>query len=234
MVRRSLLGSSCLPWRDVSIHEPVGNDSDLTLEHLCVDQSNPPPWEALHRDELLEGLRYGLSKLTEREQYVLEHRWELNDSPVLPRSELAVQLGVSESMVTQIEVGARRKLRRYIDEYLSPVKVKAKASSESSGGRRGMERIVSDAHEEADALSLVDRYPDLRLDASGRLLRGAVNPVTGRQYSLVQPLEYLKMNLSVLRGVPYEDLRWCVPKLYKALERKEEWVEAARALLGSR
>lgn len=67
--------------------------------------------EHLFRSEIHDKVHFALSKLTEREQKVLEMRYGLNESSEMTLAEVGSEIGVSANRVRQIEVKALHKLR---------------------------------------------------------------------------------------------------------------------------
>ncbi len=102
-----------LSGRDASLSTPVGEDGDESLGDFVQDGGISQE-EAVERDEIrravADRVQSALDGLDVRERYIVEHRL-LAEEPMLLR-EIGQQFGVSRERARQIEVQARRKLRR--------------------------------------------------------------------------------------------------------------------------
>ena len=71
--------------------------------------------EKTHGENQHEKLQMALSRLDERSQDILHHRW-LNDDKAVTLHDLADQYGVSAERIRQLEKNAMKKLRTYMEE----------------------------------------------------------------------------------------------------------------------
>ena len=100
---------------DVSLHEPIGVDSEgneMTLSDV-LGTDEGAVHEAVERRVSLQSVRRLVqTQLHGRERTVLELRYGLLDGQMHPQQEIAQQLGVSRSYVSRIEKKAMEQLRR--------------------------------------------------------------------------------------------------------------------------
>ena len=90
-----------------------GNNRRSLLERL-TDLRNPRPGEALLSQEAKVWVQGALRRLSDRERTVLQDRYGFDDGEPRTFDQTGRRLGVSGARVQQIEVKARRKLRRYL------------------------------------------------------------------------------------------------------------------------
>ena len=103
---------------DISLHDPIGTDRDGNeIVMLDVINSNTPDFaEQLDFDIQTEKiLKYVLSDLSERERYVIIHRYGLWGHDALTQQEVAKQLTISRSYVSRIEKKALKKLKTTLE-----------------------------------------------------------------------------------------------------------------------
>ena len=103
---------------DISLHDPIGTDRDGNeIVMLDVINSNTPDFaEKLDFDIQTEKiLKYVLSDLSERERYVIIHRYGLWGHDALTQQEVAKQLTISRSYVSRIEKKALKKLKTTLE-----------------------------------------------------------------------------------------------------------------------
>ena len=99
--------------REVSIYEPIGNDSEGNEIHLLdlLEIHDPDVVEQMNLCENSERLyRYFDTALNEREQKVICLRYGLFGKRELTQKEIAAQMGISRSYVSRIEKKALEKL----------------------------------------------------------------------------------------------------------------------------
>ena len=100
---------------DVSLHEPIGVDSEgneMTLSDV-LGTDEGAVHEAVERRVSLQSVRRLVqTQLHGRERTVLELRYGLLDGRMHPQQEIARQLGVSRSYVSRIEKRAMQRLQR--------------------------------------------------------------------------------------------------------------------------
>jgi len=104
---------------DVSTSEPLG-EHGLELNETLVDDGPSPEAEVMERldgEIRMRHMRTALAELTERESYIIRHRY-LDDRPET-LSELGAKLGISKERVRQIESKGCDKLERAVHRRMS-------------------------------------------------------------------------------------------------------------------
>ena len=88
----------------------TGDDDDapVSLLHKLVDEHSPNPAQTTERAELRRGVAAALAALPEREREVLSLRYLRNWT----LKQIAGQLGISESRVSQLHAQALGRMRR--------------------------------------------------------------------------------------------------------------------------
>jgi len=110
--------------RDFSLDSASTEDNTVTyLDALSDGKANQEDvLQSLETDKLaMEGIRYGLEKLSQREQKVIESRYLKNPPEKL--RELGEKLGISKERVRQIEVNALKKLKGVVETAISKGKI---------------------------------------------------------------------------------------------------------------
>jgi RNA polymerase sigma factor (sigma-70 family) len=118
-----------LKSRDLSLDEPVGQDRNQPLSAGLADDRSVNPEEALIRNENQDLVRWALGRLTEEERIIIVARYDLEGDGVFTLQELGARLGVSRERIRQIEVRAKRRLRKAIALQRQPY-----AASRATGG----------------------------------------------------------------------------------------------------
>lgn len=99
--------------REISLYEPIGNDTEGNEIHLMdlLESHDPDIIEQLSLSENSKKLyQYLRTALTSREQRIICMRYGLFDSHELTQKEIATRLGISRSYVSRIEKKALEKL----------------------------------------------------------------------------------------------------------------------------
>ncbi|MEZ6015165.1 MAG: sigma-70 family RNA polymerase sigma factor [Planctomycetota bacterium] len=108
----------------LSIDAPMGGDDSTGLVDLIGEDGAAEVYSTeMEETTLVEGLRDALDRLSERERYVIERRFGINQDREYTLSEVASDLRVSLERVRQIQVRALGKLktpvlRKAIDPFL--------------------------------------------------------------------------------------------------------------------
>ena len=93
----------------ISLNTTIGDDEDTTLEEFIV-ADNEDSFDITSANELQEICKEALDTLTEREKYVLMHRYGFDGTPKT-LEKVGEMLGVTRERIRQIETKAIRKLR---------------------------------------------------------------------------------------------------------------------------
>ncbi|MEE9219346.1 MAG: RNA polymerase sigma factor RpoD/SigA [Acidobacteriota bacterium] len=101
-----------LPCKELSIDGKVGKDQDSTISDFLTDKKDTSAEQDLMREENVQLVRWALSSLGAQEKTILMNRFGLSGGQTLTLKEIGHQLGLSRERVRQIEVQAKRKIRR--------------------------------------------------------------------------------------------------------------------------
>lgn len=97
------------------------NGNNLQLEDILLsmeDKKNQGLEAQLVTNEKNEKVKEIIyTELTERERYVLCHRFELYGYKQKTQSELAVEMNMSQANISKIEKNVLKKMRKYIDKH---------------------------------------------------------------------------------------------------------------------
>ncbi len=98
--------------RSVSIHAPIGEGGDRTLDEMLSDCDAQGPYDAVIARERAGTAEKVLSVLAPREQFILRRRFGIDGEPDgLTLREIGEQLNLSRERVRQLEAVALAKLR---------------------------------------------------------------------------------------------------------------------------
>ena len=95
----------------LSLEQPMGEDSDVTLSDFIPDEETPSPDQSVVRKQARQEIDGALKTLTSREQEVLQLRFGLRDGQARTLEEVGAELGKTRERIRQIEAKALRKLR---------------------------------------------------------------------------------------------------------------------------
>jgi RNA polymerase primary sigma factor len=101
-----------LPQKGMSIDERVGDENDSSVSDFLVDGNHVSAEADLIRDENQKLIRWALSSLSDQERLILMNRFGLAGGKTLTLKEIGEQMSLSRERVRQIEVQAKRKIRR--------------------------------------------------------------------------------------------------------------------------
>lgn len=102
---------------DTKVHNADEND-DTTLGSFIASNEKSPEeliFEKDNKDEINEML----TVLTDRERYIIENRWGLNNKKVKTLEEVGKEINVTRERVRQIETKAFRKLKKFATSSLN-------------------------------------------------------------------------------------------------------------------
>ncbi len=100
-----------LPREHLSLHAPLGDNPDETLEHYARDRRAQDPSEELSKKDLCSATRKSLSILNSRQQIVLRHRFGIDLTREHTLQEIGDMFLITRERVRQIEAKALRQLR---------------------------------------------------------------------------------------------------------------------------
>ena len=109
-VRRLL----ALDDRVASLDAPLEIDPTLSIGESIADEHSEKPEDMLHTAEIERYVREWMAELNEKQRWVIECRFGLNNQDVSTLEQLAEQLGVTRERVRQIQVEALQALRRIL------------------------------------------------------------------------------------------------------------------------
>jgi RNA polymerase primary sigma factor len=100
-----------LPGEHLSLHAPLGDNPQETLEHYARDRRAADPSEELEKKDLCSVTRKSLSILNSRQQIVLRHRFGIDLTREHTLQEIGDMFLITRERVRQIEAKALRQLR---------------------------------------------------------------------------------------------------------------------------
>ena len=98
--------------RMASLDAPLDVDPMLSLSESIQDEQLIPAEDMIHRDAVNSHLRQWLSQLTDKQRWVIERRFGLNDHEIMTLEELAEEMDLTRERVRQIQIEALNGLRR--------------------------------------------------------------------------------------------------------------------------
>ena len=112
-----------LPGEHLSLHAPLGDDPEETLQHYARDRCTEDPSEQVIKKDLCSVTRKSLSVLNSRQEMVLRHRFGIDLTREHTLQEIGDMFLITRERVRQIEAKALRQLR------LAAVKRKTKKAA---------------------------------------------------------------------------------------------------------
>jgi RNA polymerase nonessential primary-like sigma factor len=100
--------------RMASLDAPLEVDPSLSLADSIPDENHVPAEELLQRDEVVSRIQEWLSQLNDKQRWVIEHRFGLNDQDICTLEELASKMKLTRERVRQIQLEALSTLRKLI------------------------------------------------------------------------------------------------------------------------
>ncbi|MEY4731039.1 MAG: polymerase sigma factor RpoS [Pseudomonadota bacterium] len=100
--------------RMASLDSPLDVDPSLTIGESIADDQALLPEELLEQSETQDMLYAWLAALTDKQRWVIEHRYGINDGEVCTLEELAKDLDITRERVRQIQIEAINALRAMI------------------------------------------------------------------------------------------------------------------------
>jgi RNA polymerase nonessential primary-like sigma factor len=100
--------------RVASLDAPLEIDPTLSIGESIADERSEKPEDMLHMAEIEHYVREWMAELSEKQRWVIECRFGLNNQDASTLEQLAEQLGVTRERVRQIQVEALQALRRIL------------------------------------------------------------------------------------------------------------------------
>jgi len=100
--------------RVASLDAPLDIDPSLSVGESIADEHSEKPEDMLQTSEVEHFVREWMAELSEKQRWVIECRFGLNNQDVCTLERLAEQLGVTRERVRQIQVEALQALRRIL------------------------------------------------------------------------------------------------------------------------
>ncbi len=100
--------------RMASLDAPLDVDPSLSLGESIADDQCIAPEELLQRDEVIGRVREWMEQLNEKQRWVIERRFGLNDHDIYTLEELAATMKLTRERVRQIQLEALATLKRVL------------------------------------------------------------------------------------------------------------------------
>lgn len=100
--------------RVASLDAPLDVDPSLSLGEAIADDNAQLPEEILQLEQVEEHVREWLGQLTDKQRWVIERRFGLNNCEVCTLEDLAAELQVTRERVRQIQMESLRVLRQML------------------------------------------------------------------------------------------------------------------------
>ncbi|MCI0408595.1 MAG: sigma-70 family RNA polymerase sigma factor, partial [Acidobacteria bacterium] len=103
----------------LSLDDKIGRDKDTPISGCLVDREAVNPEEKLLREESQVLIRLALKDLSDQERTVILSRFGLEGRKTLTLKQVGERLGITAERVRQIELQARKRLRKLISRNLA-------------------------------------------------------------------------------------------------------------------
>ncbi len=100
--------------RMASLDAPLDIDPSLSLGESIADEQCIAPEELLQRDEVIGRVREWMEQLNDKQRWVIERRFGLNDHDIYTLEELAATMKLTRERVRQIQLEALATLKRVL------------------------------------------------------------------------------------------------------------------------
>lgn len=100
--------------RMASLDAPLDIDPSLSLGESIADDQCIAPEELLQRDEVIGRVREWMDQLNDKQRWVIERRFGLNDHDIYTLEELATTMKLTRERVRQIQLEALATLKRVL------------------------------------------------------------------------------------------------------------------------
>ncbi len=101
-----------LPCKKMSIDSKIGKDSDSSISDFLTDKTKSSVEDRLISKENRQLVHWALTGLGDQEQQILMNRFGFSGGKTLTLKEIGQRMNLSRERVRQIEVQAKRKIRR--------------------------------------------------------------------------------------------------------------------------
>jgi len=98
-----------------SVDSPVNDERDKSLLDTIPDEQNLDPMLLLQDEELSKHLEFWLSQLSDKQRFVIQQRFGLEDGETATLEEVGSKLKVTRERVRQIQLDAVKKLREILE-----------------------------------------------------------------------------------------------------------------------
>ena len=98
----------------ISLDTPLDIDPELSIADATADEQSADPVKQFEQAEIEHQVANWMSHLTEKQRFVVNHRYGLNGSEVCTLDNLAYKLGLTRERVRQIQIESMSRLRRLI------------------------------------------------------------------------------------------------------------------------
>ena len=100
--------------RLLSLDAPLEVDGDLTMSDTLVDVHSELPEDMLAQAETLSFIGDWMNQLSDKQRWVVERRYGLNDQEVQTLEQLANEMNISRERVRQIQTEALQLMRKFL------------------------------------------------------------------------------------------------------------------------
>lgn len=100
--------------RLLSLDAPLDMDGDLTMSDTLVDAHSELPEDMLAQAETFSFIGDWMNQLSDKQRWVVERRYGLNDQEVQTLEQLANEMNISRERVRQIQTEALQLMRKFL------------------------------------------------------------------------------------------------------------------------
>jgi RNA polymerase nonessential primary-like sigma factor len=100
--------------RVASLDAPLDIDPNLSLGEAIADENSQMPEDMLQHAEVQQHVHEWLEQLNDKQRWVIERRFGINNNDISTLEDLAVDLKVTRERVRQIQMEALRVLRNML------------------------------------------------------------------------------------------------------------------------
>lgn len=98
----------------LSLDAPLDMDGDLTMGEALVDERSELPEQMLAQAETNSFIAEWMNQLSDKQRWVIERRFGLNDQEVQTLEQLATDMNISRERVRQIQTESLQLLRKFL------------------------------------------------------------------------------------------------------------------------